>query len=118
MSLLNSALLGVGFSSLALACAAAGCKPGQVQDNPDDYTVHDGDRTVGRIFKASAAHPDGRPGMWTVEHHERQGRPGPHQGIPDLESAMMAAGGCTPMDSGAYYNQSGLDRQHRIANPN
>ena len=22
-------------------------------DNPDDYTVHDGDRTVGRIFKAS-----------------------------------------------------------------
>jgi hypothetical protein len=37
MSLLNSALLGVGFSLLALACATAGGKPGQVQDNPDDY---------------------------------------------------------------------------------
>jgi hypothetical protein len=48
-------------------------------------------QTVGRIFKADAAHPEGRPWMWTVEFHQRKGRPGPHQGYTtDLDSAMRA----------------------------
>jgi hypothetical protein len=60
-------------------------------DNPDDYTVHDDDRTVGRIFKASAAHPEGRPWMRTVEFHERKDRPGPHQGhVATFVDAMAA----------------------------
>ena len=60
-------------------------------DNPDDYTVHDGERTVGRIFKAVAAHPEGRPWMWTIEHHEHKSRPGPHQGeVATLVEAMTA----------------------------
>jgi hypothetical protein len=64
-------------------------------DNPDDYTVHDGDRTVGRIFKASAGVPDDRPWMWTVEFHERKSRPGPHQGhVETLVEAMAAFREC------------------------
>jgi hypothetical protein len=60
-------------------------------DNPDDYTVHDGDRTVGRIFNASAGHPEDTPWMWTVEFHQRQDRPGPHQGyVTTLVEAMAA----------------------------
>src|SRR5262245_39503695 len=47
--------------------------------NPDDYTVHEGERTVGRVFCVDAAHPDGRAWMWTIEFHERRGEP-PHQG--------------------------------------
>ena len=35
--------------------------------NPDDYLVQHEGQTVGRIFKATAAHPEGRPWMWTVE---------------------------------------------------
>jgi hypothetical protein len=65
------------------------------------------DRHVILAFAAAPIHPTG--------HHERKGRLDPHQGIPDLESAMMAAEGCTPMHSGVYHNQSGLDQQHRIA---
>ena len=37
------------------------------------------------------AHPEGRPWMWTVEFHQRKGRPGLHQGhVVDRESAMAA----------------------------
>jgi hypothetical protein len=60
-------------------------------DNPDHYVVQSEGQTVGRIFMADAAHPEGRPWMWTVEFHQRQVRPGPHQGYTaDLESAMRA----------------------------
>ena len=34
---------------------------------------------VGRIFRRNAAHPDGRPWMWTIVFHERRGE-SPHQG--------------------------------------
>jgi len=60
-------------------------------DNPEDYTVHVGERCVGRIFYAEAGHPHEAPWMWTVEFHERLGRPEPHQGYTaDLESAKQA----------------------------
>src|SRR5215204_3138267 len=45
----------------------------------DDYDVFADDQNVGRIFRAEAAHPDGRPWMWTIEFHQRRGE-GPHQG--------------------------------------
>ena len=73
-------------------CVASGHKPPlilrRIQSydpdwrSPDDYTVHvdGGDQSVGRIFWRYAAHPEGTPWMWTVEFHQRKGRPGPHQG--------------------------------------
>jgi hypothetical protein len=57
----------------------------------DDYDVFADDQNVGRIFRAEAAHPDGRPWMWTVEFHERRARRGPHQGhVASLDKAMAA----------------------------
>jgi len=50
-------------------------------DNPEDYTVHVGERCVGRIFYAEAGHPHEAPWMWTVEFHERLGSAGTSPGL-------------------------------------
>jgi hypothetical protein len=41
--------------------------------------------------KAEAAHPEGLPWMWTVEHRERKGRPGLHHGNVAILVEAMAA---------------------------
>jgi hypothetical protein len=56
----------------------------------DDYDVFADDQNVGRIFRAEAAHPDGRPWMWTIEFHQRRGE-GPHQGHVASRDAAAAA---------------------------
>ena len=56
----------------------------------DDYDVYDGERIVGRIFRAEAGHPAETPWMWTIVFHER--RPtGPHQGFAVSREEAMAA---------------------------
>jgi hypothetical protein len=63
--------------------------------NEHVVVVIDGDRVVGRIFRAEAGHPDDRPWMWTLEHHERRGRTAPHQGhVASREEAMQAFEDC------------------------
>jgi hypothetical protein len=63
----------------------------QAWASPDDYVVQFEGQAVGCIFRADAAPPEGTPWMWTVEFHQRRGRPGPHQGYTtDLDSAMRA----------------------------
>ena len=56
----------------------------------DDYDVYDGERIIGRIFRAEAGHPKETPWMWTIVFHERK-PPGPHQGFAvSREEAMLA----------------------------
>ena len=63
-------------------------RPGHWAD--DDYDVYDGERIVGRIFRAEAGHPAETPWMWTILFHERR-PPGPHQGFAvSREEAMVA----------------------------
>ena len=63
-------------------------RPGHWAD--DDYDVYDGERIVGRIFRAEARHRAGTPWMWTLVFHERR-PPGPHQGFAvSREEAMVA----------------------------
>ena len=56
----------------------------------DDYNVYDGERIVGRIFRAEAGHPAETPWMWTILFHERR-PPGPHQGFAVSREEAMAA---------------------------
>ena len=56
----------------------------------DDYNVYDGERIVGRIFRAEAGHPAETPWMWTILFHERRA-PGPHQGFAVNQEDAMAA---------------------------
>jgi hypothetical protein len=64
---------------------------------PDDYSViyRDPDGralSVGRIFLYPSHGTEALPPwFWTVEFHQREGRPAPHQGRSETLSAAMAA---------------------------
>ena len=75
----------------------------------DDYDFYDGERIVGRIFRADAGHPKERPWMWTIVFHERR-PPGPHQGF-------AVPGGCDGGVQGELGARSIMNEQREHGPP-